>query len=240
MEGLSAVGFLPFLPWGLSGHTFLGSVAASSQEAPALGPAPRREDLGDFCSVASLPCVHVLDCGTKDICRPGARRALCGEACPWGGSSAPKGLTGPILSRASPSQGWHISSVVFLVEISGRERFPCPFASLLSGSSVTRVIKTHLLGDLQAPQFTSLVLDVGICKNKVLGLCDESDKGVFCSVNEVTFGKPLGWGQVARGTTHMIRGSELSVPPPDLGGMGGAGGWGQSPMVMISSIRPVQ
>ena len=44
--------------------------------------------------------------------------------------------------------------------------------------------------------------------------CWERDKGIFCYLNEVTHGKPLGCWLVARGTNHMIRGLEISVLPP--------------------------
>ena len=52
---------------------------------------------------------------------------------------------------------------------------------------------------------------------KTLGIFyDNSNQGVFCYVNEVTFGKPLSnlgnGGLVARKPTK-IRGLELSVPP---------------------------
>ena len=49
----------------------------------------------------------------------------------------------------------------------------------------------------------------------------------------VTFGKPLflrKWELVARGTNPVLRGLELSVPPPDLQEGRGAGDLVQSPM----------
>ena len=55
---------------------------------------------------------------------------------------------------------------------------------------------------------------------KTLGIsCDKSNKCVFCYVNEVTLGMPLGnksWGLVARRTNRVFRGLEISVPSPDL------------------------
>lgn len=38
----------------------------------------------------------------------------------------------------------------------------------------------------------------------------ENYKGVFCCLNELTFGSTEGWGLVARRATHVIRGLELS------------------------------
>ena len=52
----------------------------------------------------------------------------------------------------------------------------------------------------------------------------DSDKCVSCYVNEVTFGPHLKMGLVARRTNHEIR-VEHSVPPPDLQGGEGDGGW---------------
>ena len=45
-------------------------------------------------------------------------------------------------------------------------------------------------------------------------LSKEQDKGNFCYVNEVTFGKSLRMGLVARRTNQEIRGMEISVPSP--------------------------
>jgi len=45
---------------------------------------------------------------------------------------------------------------------------------------------------------------------RTLGItCQENWKAVFCYVNEMTFGKPEGWGLVAGGANHVIRGSAL-------------------------------
>ena len=48
-------------------------------------------------------------------------------------------------------------------------------------------------------------------------------KSVFCCVDEVTFGKHLKVGLVARRPNQVIRGLELLVPNPDL--QGGGRGW---------------
>ena len=52
---------------------------------------------------------------------------------------------------------------------------------------------------------------------KTLGICcHKNDKGVFCHVNEMTFGKPPGhleMGLPAWGHNHVIRRSALTVPP---------------------------
>nr|XP_060467488.1 phosphatidylinositol 3,4,5-trisphosphate-dependent Rac exchanger 2 protein [Panthera onca] len=56
--------------------------------------------------------------------------------------------------------------------------------------------------------------------SKTLGIsCEENNKGVFCSVNEVTFGKPLLMGAGCEEANPVIRGLELSKfhPPPHLG-----------------------
>lgn len=47
-------------------------------------------------------------------------------------------------------------------------------------------------------------------------LSDERGKVVFCYVNEVTFGPHLRMGAGCRGANLVIRGLELSVPPPSI------------------------
>ena len=59
----------------------------------------------------------------------------------------------------------------------------------------------------------SVIRGVGL-QNTWSFLSKERDKGDFCYVNEVTFGKSLGMGLVARRTNQEIRGMEISVPSP--------------------------
>lgn len=61
--------------------------------------------------------------------------------------------------------------------------------------------------------------------HQTLGISrDEKDKGVIRYVNEVTFGKDL---RMRAGVNRVIRGVELSVPPPLISreGSGEAGDW---------------
>lgn len=49
-------------------------------------------------------------------------------------------------------------------------------------------------------------------------LSAESNRGAFCYVNEVGFGKYLRIRLVAKRTNSVIRGLELPIPSPDLSG----------------------
>ena len=59
----------------------------------------------------------------------------------------------------------------------------------------------------------SVIPGIGL-QNTCRFLSEERDKGDFCYVNEVTFGKSLRMGLVARRTNQKIRGMEISVPSP--------------------------